>query len=98
MTTTTKTLSLGSFPARATAIEALHRKAGLAVELEPGPVGMVVYGPSKATVLASARSLLASARAKDAKASIESIDFERDELPETCWVAVVSFDWETFGA
>lgn len=81
---------------RASALEALHRETGLLVEIEAGPVGLVVYGPSVAAVRAAAVSLVRSARTRDPKAELEPIGDDADEPAETRFYGVVRFDWAKF--
>ena len=78
---------------RAAAIEAIHRSAGLPVEIEAGPVGFMVYGPSARTVMDSARALMRAIRQFDAAVLVDPVATEPDERPETRVFTSVRFDW-----
>lgn len=80
-------------PEAAKTLEARYREQGLPCELDVGLVGIVVYAASPYVVLTVAQSLASAPRALGVPVQVESPVFEKDEEPETAWVAAVKFDW-----
>lgn len=81
--------------ARLSDLESRYAGAGLRVEIEAGPIGLVVYGPDRSAVSRVAAECVAAARVDgDPLAEIEHIGVDDGEPPPTRWVAVVTFDWE----
>jgi len=78
--------------------EDAYLAAGLVVEVEAGPIGVVVYGASKHVVSTVATHLAESARARDPRAEVEFIGTDEGEPAETRWHAVVTFNWATMGS
>lgn len=76
----------------------MFRAAGLPCVLDVGPVGIVVYASSPANVLAIAKSLASAPRSCGVRVQVETPVFEKDEQPETAFVAAVKFDWEKMPA
>jgi hypothetical protein len=74
-------------------LEAMYRAVGLPCTLDIGPVGIVVYASSPANVRAIAQSLARAPRALQVPVQVEEPVFEKDEDPETAFVACVKFDW-----
>jgi hypothetical protein len=81
--------------ARLASLEATYLAAGLTVEIEAGPIGLVIYGAGRQIVATIARKLVESARAKDPRAEVEYVGTDEKEPSETRWHAVVTFDWST---
>lgn len=84
---------LALFGGRAPNLERVHRDAGLPVEIETGPIGIVVYGPSSSVVWRCAKGLLATVQERDPRGEIEAVDQDHDEPIATRWHAVVRFEW-----
>lgn len=76
----------------------MFAKAGLHVEIEGGPVGVVIYGPSRAVVAKVSNHMLGAVRTRDPLASVEKIVEDRDESPATRFVTTLSFDWQVFNS
>jgi hypothetical protein len=79
--------------ADAKGFENMFRAAGLPCVLDVGPVGIVVYASSPTKVSAIAATLASGPRALGVDVQVETPVFEKDEQPETAFVAAVKFDW-----
>ena len=82
-------------------LAALYARAGMPIEIEAGPVGLVVYGPSPAIVRKAAQSLASTPRVLGADVAVGPITVEPDEPKATRFWTTVEFDWsviETRGA
>ena len=82
---------------RMTALEERYAEAGLPVEIEAGPVGVVVYGPARRVVESVCRALVETVRDVDTHAVIDGGGEDRDESSATRFWAVVTFDWNKIG-
>ena len=79
---------------RLTDLEMSYGRRGLVVEIEAGPIGLVIYGESRATVFVVAHeSARAARRCGDARAEVEHVGIDADEPAATRWLACVTLDW-----
>lgn len=74
-------------------LQALYAASGMPVEIEIGPVGVVVYAASPAMAARAAESLADAPRTLGVFVTVEAPVFERDEPAATAWIATVRFDW-----
>lgn len=74
-------------------LAALYTRAGLPVEVEAGPVGLVVYGSDAATVRRVAQSLASTPRVLGGEVTVGPITVDQDEPEATRFWTTVEFDW-----
>lgn len=82
---------------RVTAIEGVFSAEGVHVEVEAGPIGLIIYGDSQEAVTKVAKVVVASAHRVDKRAEVEHVGIDRAEPAKTQWHAVVTFDWSKMG-
>jgi len=75
-------------------LESMYRAVGLPCVLDIGPVGIVVYAATPAIVSRVANQLAQAPRTLGVWVEVETPVFEKDEQPETAYVAAVKFDWQ----
>lgn len=80
-------------PAAATKLEALYATAGLPIEIDAGNAGLVVYGATKAVVLAAARSLARAPESLGLDVEIAPVGEDDDEPAATRFHCAIWFDW-----
>ena len=84
---------------RATAgLVAMYAAAGLAVEIDAGQVGLVVYGATPGQVEWVARSLARGPASLGVAVEVSAPAFEADEREGLQFWATVSFDWDAMPA
>ena len=86
--------ALASINGRAHTLEALVAKAGFKnIQIEAGPVGLVVYGPTQTSVAQVAAKMAEFAKLFDTHARAEAVCVDADEAPTSRFIATVRFDW-----
>lgn len=80
--------------AAAKALAGLYVDVGLPCEIEAGPVGLVVYGPTSATVNAVTKSLARGPRTLGVAVRTSPAAADADEPEATRWWGTVEFDWD----
>jgi hypothetical protein len=79
---------------RAAAFERLVAQAGYKnIQIEAGSVGLVVYGPTIASVAQVTAQLAGFAKLVDSGARAEDVCIDADEPTTTRFVATVRLDW-----
>lgn len=78
---------------RALTLEARLAQLGMPVQVEAGPVGLVVYGASTACVATAAKQLVDWARLVDDGARCDRVAFDGEEPAETRFITTVHVCW-----